>query len=270
MSFTRILLAAVLLVSAQAAGLVDNPIVGDSVKYLDGDAWTATASGGPSDDCEFTQGIDWKPKDGKVSGTETGASTRDECCGHCLADATCAVAVFVPPGLVGGGTCWKKTASDISGGSYSRDGRVSCKKTKARLGVNAGLTVKGKVPGDLLTDLHAAGQIGDPLYELNWKNSSIWNDYTWTYTTSFSMTKEQLADPRVAEQILVFDGIKMGAHISVNGEAVGTAVDQFLRYEFPLKSTGLLRAGANTISVAFDPAIDVGGRFMSCTGGWDW
>ena len=111
MGLTRtLLLATALLASAQAAGLIDNPIVGDSVKYLDGDAWTATASGGPSDDCEFTEGIDWKPKDGKVSGAETGASTRDECCGHCLADATCAVAVFVPPGLGGGG----RTFSSVS------------------------------------------------------------------------------------------------------------------------------------------------------------
>ena len=73
---------------------------------------------------------------------------------------------------------------------------------------------------------------------------------------------------------LVFDGVKMGAKVSVNGKAVGTAADQYLRYEFPLGSSGdgesVLRAGANTISVAFDPSIDVGGRFMSCTGGWDW
>jgi beta-galactosidase/beta-glucuronidase len=134
-------------------------------------------------------------------------------------------------------------------------------------GQYAGHSIAANVPGDLLTDLQKANLIGDPLYELNFKNASIWNDYTWTYTKSFSVTEEQLNNG-AAEQILVFDGIKMGARISVNGKLIGTAADQFLRYEFPLSSSGLLRAGANTLTVAFDPSIDVGGRFMSCTGGW--
>ena len=32
--------------------------------------------------------------------------------------------------------------------------------------------------------------------------------------------------------LLVFDGIKMGASISLDGVALGTAADQFLRYTF--------------------------------------
>ena len=44
MGLTRtLLLATALLASAQAAGLIDNPIVGDSVKYLDGDVETREA-----------------------------------------------------------------------------------------------------------------------------------------------------------------------------------------------------------------------------------
>lgn len=42
--------------------------------------------------------------------------------------------------------------------------------------------------------------------------------------------------------LLVFDGIKMGANISVNGVWVGTAMDQHLRYVFPIGD--ILRQGA--------------------------
>ena len=82
--------------TAAASGLVDHPIVADSVTYLDGADWmTAATLPGP---------------DAGVRGTEQ---------------------------------MWSIPAS---------------------------------VPGDLLTDLEAAGLIGDPLYELNWLNSSIWDN----------------------------------------------------------------------------------------------
>merc|ERR1719261_2238866 len=50
---------------------------------------------------------------------------------------------------------------------------------------SVGLTIPAKVPGDLISDLYAAGQIGNPLYEMNWLNSSIWDHYAWTYATTF-------------------------------------------------------------------------------------
>ena len=65
----------------------------------------------------------------------------------------------------------------------------------------------------------------------------------------------------------------MGASVAVNGVPLGVASDQFLRYEFALQpQTHRLRAGAhaNRLTLAFDPSIDCGGRFMACTGGWDW
>lgn len=65
--------------------------------------------------------------------------------------------------------------------------------------------------------------------------------------------------------LLVFDGIKMGANITVNGQPVGIAVDQFLRYQYDVAR--FLKAGTNELSVTFDFDIDVNGRFMACTGG---
>jgi hypothetical protein len=69
--------------------------------------------------------------------------------------------------------------------------------------------------------------------------------------------------------LLVFDGIKMGANISLNGVPLGAALDQYLRYTFSLQSAGVALLpgdGANTLTVAFDPAVTVDGRFMACTG----
>jgi hypothetical protein len=138
----------------------------------------------------------------------------------------------------------------------------------------AEMTIPATVPGDLLSDLHAANAIGDPLYELNFKNSSIWHDNVWTYTTTFDTATHDLQSGD--ELLLVFDGIKMGANISLNGKKLGQAEDQFLRYSFPLVASNLLRTGngveeaANTLEISFDSSACVDGRFMACTGGWDW
>lgn len=169
----RVLSCATLVSVATCSGLVDNPIVGDKIRYLDGDHWTASMTNG-----------------GKS------------------------------------------------------------------------LTIPAKVPGDLISDLHAAGYIGNPLYEKNWLNSSIWNDNVWTYTTSFDADSSTL---------LVFDGIKMGAKIKVNGIEIGQVTDQFLRYTFRLSKPGLLKDSLNTLEIVFVGSdLKCDGRWMACTGGWDW
>lgn len=97
--------AAAWLATAAASGLVDHPIAGDSIVYLDGSGWTAnTPTVGPS-----------------------------------------------------------------------------------------GLTIPASVPGDLITDLFNAKVIPEPLFELNWKNASIWTDNVWTYSTTFTANADQLA-----------------------------------------------------------------------------
>ena len=138
------------------------------------------------------------------------------------------------------------------------------------------ISVPATVPGDLITDLERAGIIGDPLFEQNFLNgSSTWNLPQWRYTKSFKLDPKLMHAVTAGEAtLLVFDGIKMGARISLNGKYIGTANDQFLRYSFPVDSAALLtseKAGAaQTLSVTFDTSIDCGGRWMACTGGWDW
>lgn len=56
----------------------------------------------------------------------------------------------------------------------------------------------------------------------------------------------------------------MGATVSVNGQHLGVVKDQFLRYSFPLT------VESGTLTLTFSPDIDCEGRFMACTGGWDW
>eukprot|EP01060_Flectonema_neradi_P011083 TRINITY_DN18146_c0_g1_i2.p1 TRINITY_DN18146_c0_g1~~TRINITY_DN18146_c0_g1_i2.p1 ORF type:complete len:922 (+),score=158.51 TRINITY_DN18146_c0_g1_i2:45-2768(+) len=130
------------------------------------------------------------------------------------------------------------------------------------LTANTGDKLTGIVPGDILTDLQNAGSIEDPLFENNFKNNSEWTNKTWTYTKTFTATQQDVD----SGMLIVFEGIKMSASISLNGEHIGQALDQFLRYDYELKN---IKVGTNVISVTFDGG-PLDGRWMACTGGWDW
>ncbi len=89
-------------------------------------------------------------------------------------------------------------------------------------------------------------------------------------------TRGRQAENVKPQYALVVEGIKMGASVIVNGETVGNVnvTNQFLRYIFPIPSS-ILRQNTftyhnNSLSVVFDPEIDTRGRFMACSGGWDW
>eukprot|EP01116_Phalansterium_solitarium_P018951 TRINITY_DN5166_c2_g1_i1.p1 TRINITY_DN5166_c2_g1~~TRINITY_DN5166_c2_g1_i1.p1 ORF type:complete len:461 (-),score=159.37 TRINITY_DN5166_c2_g1_i1:31-1413(-) len=129
-------------------------------------------------------------------------------------------------------------------------------------------TIEGFVPGDLITDLQRAGLIGDPLYETNFLQPVLWEQGNWTYSTTFDLDQDVAAS---GNQWLVFDGIKMVSDITLNGRYLGYTADQFLRYTF--STAGLLKPTGNVLTVTFPLVTDVRnneGRFMACTGGWDW
>ena len=135
--------------------------------------------------------------------------------------------------------------------------------------------ITGRVPGDLISDLFHASLLPEPLFENNFLvNASLWNNNTFTYTTNLTLSAAQMAllsSPGAGDVWLVFDGIKMGANITVNGVQVGQSRAQFLRLNFSLAAiASSLHEGANTLQVIFDPHISVHGLFMQCTGGWDW
>ena len=131
------------------------------------------------------------------------------------------------------------------------------------------LTIPATVPGDLISDLQRAGVIPDPWYELTFlDNRTLWdNAREWTYSTSVT-----LPPAGGSTLLLVFEGIKMGARVTLNGVLLGTATNQFVRYIFPIPPQALPAApgSASQLQVAFDPSLSLAGRFMACSGGWDW
>lgn len=93
------------------------------------------------------------------------------------------------------------------------------------------MKLDGTVPGDLVTDLERADLISDPLTNNNFQNSSYWNGPVWEYQRNFTVPSNLVG----TEMLLVFDGIKMGAAIFLNGQWLGNATDQFLRYNYSVR-----------------------------------
>ena len=134
------------------------------------------------------------------------------------------------------------------------------------------------MPGDLISDLARAGLVGDPLFEHNFLNGTqTWNLPRWDLTKNFTLDPVLLAAIGAGHStVLVLDGVKMGATVKFNGHVLGQATDQFLRYEFTLPPAVLATrelagdAARHELEVSFDRSIDCGGRWMACSGGWDW
>jgi hypothetical protein len=158
--------------------------------------------------------------------------------------------------------------------------------------------IPAKVPGDVLSDLMESNEIGDPYFSRNFLTQRhVWmgdphdtnhtlnkpqqRTRTWKYTTQFRL--ETTTD---LTWILVLESVKMGASIYWNGHHLGEVNDQFLRYKFvvdqnmleavdktlPVLSFRHLAASTrlHELTILFDPSIGTDGRFMACSGGWDW
>jgi beta-mannosidase len=188
------------------------------------------------------------------------ATTSEDCCSKCRAEPTCLGSVLSPATS----TC---TLHNVTGLELRihRAGSYACYPGPAS---NAAVSVPAAIPGDHLTDLQSAGLIDDPLFDLNFQNATVWGGRTWSYTATFTPPASLLSNPD-ATVLLVFDGVKMGANVSLNGHAVGLVKDQFLRYSYDVTSA-LVAGKSNTLTLVFDLEIFVNGRFMACSGGWDW
>ena len=95
------------------------------------------------------------------------------------------------------------------------------------------------VPGDIITDLQRAGRVKDPYWNITWRDPSFisaWNTGVWTYSKTFPWAPAGAAGGAL---LLVFDGVKMGAMITLNGARLGNATDEWRRYVFPLNSSQL-------------------------------
>ena len=65
--------------------------------------------------------------------------------------------------------------------------------------------------------------------------------------------------------VLFLSGLKLGANVAVDGVDVLTATNQFLTYNVTLDQF------PSRVTLTFDlKNIDTEGRYMACSGGWDW
>eukprot|EP01048_Picozoa_sp_COSAG05_P008734 COSAG05_NODE_682_length_7957_cov_277.290405_2_plen_590_part_00 len=120
--------------------------------------------------------------------------------------------------------------------------------------------VPATVPGDIITDLQREGLVGDPYFNETWRQPGFiaaWDNGTWTYSHNFTTGTE------ATQTLLVFDSIRMGAMIALNGHVLGNATNQFLRYIFPVGPLLKPAGGENSLTVTFGAELGIatGGRF---------
>lgn len=149
-------------------------------------------------------------------------------------------------------------------------------------------SINATVPGDVITDLQRAGYVGDPWVGDNFLNESFrWSTPdAWKYETDIasflpnSGGSASGGSGSAGKSMLVLDGVKMGAVVSVNGKTLGQVNDQHLRYTFPLAGVdgcGPAKPSQSStppqsclLAITFDKTIPTHGRFMGSSGGWDW
>lgn len=269
------------MVPAESPHAASSAVAASFVQSLDTHTrrvWELVSKGGLQPSCSYEVGRDFQPVEGAEAASHGGelgrkhskqgvkhshVVSRAACCEACLRDSMCAVAVWVKASQL----CWSKTASDSVGGAVSREGRVSC---RPQFRSEAPLIIPAMVPGDLITDLQRSGLVGDPYYELNFFNSSLWHLRSWSYRTTFELRRTAPPFPRGSALTLILEGVKMGAVVVVNGVELGNATNQFLRYEIPLPRDIVRHNAPNVLELRFVRGMELDGRFMGCSGGWDW
>jgi len=170
---------------------------------------------------------------------------------------------------------WQRIHGDLPQNAIQLD-RWTLQSTDGAIG-----PIQAHVPGDLWSDLLRAGLIDDPYKNMNflsqrhvWMgNTSLVDDYRevghrkWLYTTEVECPAATFASKVTTNLLLAFNSAKMGAIIIWNGEEIGTVTNQFRRSVFHLPCDSSV---TQELSILFDPSIDTHGRFMACSGGWDW
>lgn len=106
------------------------------------------------------------------------------------------------------------------------------------------------VPGCVHLDLMREELIPDPYLDLN-EALVQWVGFTdWEYSTSFEISKNDLAEERVD---LVCEGLDTIATVWINDVEVGTSENMHVERRYSIKEQ--LRVGGNTIRIRFDSAV---------------
>jgi len=142
------------------------------------------------------------------------------------------------------------------------------------------------VPGGVHTDLLALGRIPDPFVGDNEKRVAWVAEADWEYRYQFDAAPDLLHQPHIW---LVCDGLDTLATVSLNGRALGHAVNMFRQYCWDVTSN--LKIAKNDLRIAFDSPVRFaaaqqairsmpgvsqaiqGGPYLRkapCQFGWDW
>ncbi|HKL85818.1 MAG TPA: glycoside hydrolase family 2 protein [Treponemataceae bacterium] len=108
-------------------------------------------------------------------------------------------------------------------------------------------TLPSFVPGSLYATLLLEGVIEDPFYRENEQVSSVYSDFDWKYSKTFTLTSKDLSHDSVD---LVFEGIDTIASITLNDQSLASVNDMHCTYVFPVLSS--LVVGENTLSIVFN------------------
>ncbi|HEY4571159.1 MAG TPA: glycoside hydrolase family 2 protein [Kribbella sp.] len=124
-----------------------------------------------------------------------------------------------------------------------------------------GRPVAATVPGEVHTDLLAAGEIPDPFDGAN-ESALHWIGRTrWSYRTTFSW----VADGNDRQE-LVAEGLDTVATVTLNGQELGRTANQHRSYRFDV--TGVLVAGDNELVVEFDGPVTAAEAERAKAGSW--
>ncbi|WP_350280566.1 glycoside hydrolase family 2 protein [Kribbella sp. HUAS MG21] len=124
-----------------------------------------------------------------------------------------------------------------------------------------GRAVAATVPGEVHTDLLAAGEISDPFDGDN-ESKLHWIGRTrWSYRTTFSW----VADSNDRQE-LVAEGLDTVATVTLNGRELGRTANQHRSYRFDV--TGVLVAGDNELVVEFEGPVTAAEAERAKVGSW--
>ncbi|WP_233712090.1 glycoside hydrolase family 2 protein [Kribbella turkmenica] len=124
-----------------------------------------------------------------------------------------------------------------------------------------GTTVAATVPGEVHTDLLAAGEIPDPFDGDN-ESALAWIGRTsWSYRTTFDWS----ADGNSVQE-LVAEGLDTVATVTLNGQELGRTRNQHRSYRFDV--TGLLVAEGNELVVDFTGPVTAAEEVQAGFGSW--
>ncbi|MFI5690876.1 glycoside hydrolase family 2 protein [Kribbella sp. NPDC051586] len=124
-----------------------------------------------------------------------------------------------------------------------------------------GRAIAATVPGEVHTDLLAAGEIPDPFDGDNESKLHWIGRTSWSYRTTFSW----VADGNDRQE-LVAAGLDTVATVTLNGQELGRTANQHRSYRFDI--TGVLVAGDNELVIDFEGPVTAAEAERAKVGSW--